>query len=77
VVVALWRRGRDLGDVSVLLGEALDREDVPLRGEQWRAAIDTPHSLILHRWADAGERDQPTGPRVRVTFTVHVEEVAA
>jgi hypothetical protein len=55
--------------------DRLNGQDVPLRGEEWRAAIDSPRFLTLHQWADAGERDQPTGPKVRVTFTAHIEDV--
>jgi hypothetical protein len=54
----------------------LDGEDVSLRGEEWRADPDSPYSLILRQWADSGERDEPTGPEVRITFSVHVEELS-
>jgi len=54
----------------------LDGEDVPLRGQEWRAASDSyAPALLLTQWADSSERDIPTGPKVRVTFTVQVEEV--
>lgn len=52
----------------------LDAEDVYLRGEEWRASIDSPYSLILRQWVGA-EDDEPNGPRVRVTFTAHIEAV--
>lgn len=54
----------------------LDGEDVYLRGDEWRAVIDTPYALVLHQWASSEERDAPSGPKVRITFTVHVEDVA-
>lgn len=56
--------------------DRLDGTDVALRGEMWRATADPDSpALTLHQWADAGERDQPTGPKVRVTFTAHIEDV--
>lgn len=51
----------------------LDREDVDLRGEEWRAERETPYALILRQWREH-DHDEPTGPKIRVTFTVHVVE---
>jgi hypothetical protein len=69
---------RDDADDTDSLIEAiirrLDAEDVRLRGEEWRASIDSPYALILRQWVGA-EDDEPTGPRVRVTFTAHIEAV--
>lgn len=61
--------------IETIIGK-LDGEDVPLRGQEWRATSDSyGPALMLTQWADSSERDVPTGPKVRVTFTVNVEEI--
>jgi hypothetical protein len=50
-------------------------DQVWMRGQEWQADLLTPYALILTQYQE--DDSEPTGPRVKVTFTVHVEEVTS